>query len=113
MKKVETLGLVKLSWNLSLALPLAKAHQLQMLLTEALQYDEHGYPAHQTFACTQLYEVPAVDVLSNNLPMFDATMLTSNEVKEWRDAVKAGLDADKEAKAMDIVSPELWIGMRG
>lgn len=112
MKKVDVLGVVKLSWNLTLVLPLAKAHQLQMLLTEALLYEESGYADREKFAFTQCYEPPPVEVMSPSRPLFDATMLTSDDAKSWRDVVRTGLEADKEANAMDVVSPELWVGMR-
>jgi len=81
-------------------------------LTEALLYDECGYAEREKFAHTQKYEVPPVEVLSAKFPMFDATMLTGEEAKEWRDVVRVSMEEDKGANSMDAVSPELWKGMK-
>ena len=116
MKKqtqTQPLGIVQMSWNLSLLMPLAKAHQLQLLLTEALKYDVDGYAVRDKFAHIQAYEVPSVALHPTSVPLYDAEMLSPNDFTEWRDAVRAGLEADKESNAADVVTPELWKSMRG
>jgi len=104
-------GVIKVSWNLSLMLPLDKAHQLQVLLTEATQYDETGYSEREKFAYFRDYAVPAVEIVPNNGVLFDATTLSSDDVTKWRDTVREGLEADKEAYAKDAVPPHLWEAM--
>jgi hypothetical protein len=116
MKKqtqTQPLGIVQVSWSLSLLMPLAKAHQLQMLLTEARKYDIDGYAVREKFAHIQVYEVPSVALHPASAPLYDATMLSSDEFTEWRDAVRAGLEEDKASNASDVVTPELWKSLRG
>jgi len=84
-----------LVWNLSLMLPLDKAHQLQALLAEATLYDETGYSEREKFAYFRDYAVPAVEVVPNNGVLFDATTLSSDDVTKWRDTVREGLEATK------------------
>ena len=111
--QTQPLGIVQMAWNLSLLLPLAKAHQLQLLLAEALKYDIDGYAVREKFAHIQAYEVPSVSLHPTSVPLYDATMLSPDELRDWRDAVRAGLEADKTSDAANIVSPELWKNMRG
>jgi len=93
-------------------LPLDKLHQLQALLTEAVQYEELGYTDREKFAFFRDYVVPAAEVIPNGAVVFDATTLSDDEVTKWRDTVREGLEADRESYAKDAIPPHLWKAMK-
>ncbi len=109
--KSEPMAVIRMTWNLSIQLPLAEAHKLQTLLTKAQLYIESGYTEREKFAYIEMFDVPPVEISLGRIPMFDATMLTHEEATAWRDAVRQSFEADTEAKAANAISPALWKGM--
>jgi len=109
----EVTGVIKLAWNLSIALPLSDAHKMQALLTKALLYTESGLFARTKFGVLETLDVPPVEVTSARVPIYDATMLTHDEAVAWRDAVRASFDADEGNNAANAVDPENWKKMKG
>lgn len=109
----EATGIIKLAWNLSVALPLSDAHKMQALLTKALLYAESGYSEREKFAFVETLEVPSVEVASARIPLYDATMLTHEEAGAWRDVVRASFEADEGNNAANAIDPENWKKLKG
>lgn len=84
--------MAKISLNGAALLPIRVAHEIQTLLAEhAVGYDyayRSGNRPNVDYITT--YNAPTVEVLNKNLKLYDATMLTPNQVYKWQAAIREG-----------------------
>ena len=109
----ELMGVVDCGWDLRLLLPIDMAHQLQKITAHAVQIDCNYESGDRKYYYTKTFTPPPVNIQYESMLTFDATMLTADEVKEWKKEVNASLSDNPNAKAKDILSPQSWLAMRG
>ena len=84
--------MAKINLSGTALLPIRVAHEIQALLAEhAVGYD-YAYRSGNTpnIEYITTYNAPSVEVVKKNRKLYDATMLTSNQVFKWQAAVRDG-----------------------
>jgi hypothetical protein len=84
--------MAKINLSGTAMLPIRIAHKIQALLAEhAIGYDyayRTGNRPNVEYMTT--YNAPTVEVIKKNLKLYDATMLTPNQVYKWAAAIREG-----------------------
>lgn len=86
-KNKEAYGTLTFHYS-TIMLPLASAHKLQELLTEAVQVDDVWRNAGgKAASCMKMYDVPDVEV-AREFPEHDATGVADKVLSAWKEALR-------------------------
>lgn len=84
--------MAKINLNGTAMLPIRVAHEIQALLAEhAIGYD-YAYRTgnRPNVEYITAYNAPTVEVIKKNLKLYDATMLTPQQVYKWHSVIREG-----------------------
>lgn len=96
--------MAKISLGGTVMLPIRVAHEIQALLAEhAIGHDYAYRSGKPNVEYITTYNAPTVEVIKKNLKLYDATMLTSNQVYKWTAAVREG-DGDAIMEPADFAA---------